>query len=115
MVTIDSGMRSPYDVAQVALQLLMKRFQWGRAVFAIGGNETAALFTGLPVARLKTSVFVVAGLLASVSGIVLAVAQGQGKADLATATSSRSSRRPSSAARVWRADEGRSSARSSAR
>ncbi len=64
--------------------VLMKRFQWGRAVFAIGGNETAAVFTGIAVGRIKTSVYVVAGLLASVSGIVLAVAQGQGKADLAT-------------------------------
>ena len=68
----------------LVFQLLMKRFQWGRAVFAIGGNETAAVFTGIAVGRIKTSVYVVAGLLASVSGIVLAVAQGQGKADLAT-------------------------------
>ncbi|MBI3263393.1 MAG: ABC transporter permease [Acidobacteria bacterium] len=70
--------------AALVFQLLMKRFQWGRAVFAIGGNETAAVFTGIAVGRVKTSVYLVAGLLASVSGIVLAVAQGQGKADLAT-------------------------------
>lgn len=68
----------------LAFQLAMKRFQWGRAVFAIGGNETAAVFSGIPVGPTKASVYVVAGLLASVSGIVLAVAQGQGKADLAT-------------------------------
>lgn len=70
--------------AALLFQMLMKRFQWGRAVFAIGGNETAAVFTGIAVNRVKTSVYVVAGLLASVSGVVLAVAQGQGKADLAT-------------------------------
>jgi len=70
--------------AAAVFQLLMKRFQWGRAVFAIGGNETAAIFTGIAVSSIKTSVYVVAGLLASASGIVLAVAQGQGKADLAT-------------------------------
>jgi ribose transport system permease protein len=70
--------------AALVFQVLMKQFQWGRAVFAIGGNETAAVFTGIAVGRVKTSVYVVAGVLASVSGIVLAVAQGQGKADLAT-------------------------------
>jgi ribose/xylose/arabinose/galactoside ABC-type transport system permease subunit len=70
--------------AAIVFQFLMKRFQWGRAVFAIGGNETAALFTGIAVGRVKTSAYVVAGVLASASGIVLAVAQGQGKADLAT-------------------------------
>jgi len=70
--------------AGLVFQTFMKRFQWGRAVFAIGGNETAAVFTGIAVGSVKTSVYVAAGLLASVSGIVLAVAQGQGKADLAT-------------------------------
>jgi len=70
--------------AALLFQFLMKQFQWGRGVFAIGGNETAAIFSGLAVGRIKTSVYVVAGVLASVAGIVLAVAQGQGKADLAT-------------------------------
>jgi ribose/xylose/arabinose/galactoside ABC-type transport system permease subunit len=64
-------------------QLFMTRYQWGRSVFAVGGNETAALFSGIPVNRVKTSAYVIAGLLASVSGVVLAVVQGQGKADLA--------------------------------
>jgi ribose transport system permease protein len=62
----------------------MKTFQWGRAVFALGGNETAALFSGIPVGRIKLLVYAVAGLLAAVSGVILAVVQGQGKADLAT-------------------------------
>lgn len=71
-------------VLAVIFQLLMTRFQWGRAVFSVGGNETAALFSGIAVGRLKTSVYILSGLLASVAGIVLAVVQGQGKADLAT-------------------------------
>jgi len=65
-------------------QLLMTRYQWGRGVFAVGGNETAALFSGIPVNRIKTSAYVVSGVLAAVSGVVLAIVQGQGKADLAT-------------------------------
>jgi len=52
-------------------------------VFAVGGNETAALFSGIRVSRIKTSAYVISGLLAAVSGVVLAVVQGQGKADLA--------------------------------
>jgi ribose/xylose/arabinose/galactoside ABC-type transport system permease subunit len=64
-------------------QVLMKKFQWGRAIFAVGGNEMAALFSGLRVGLVKTSAYVVAGLLAAISGVVLAVVQGQGKADLA--------------------------------
>ena len=68
----------------VVFQYLMTGYQWGRGVFAVGGNETAALFSGVPVNRIKTIAYVISGLLAAVSGIVLAVVQGQGKADLAT-------------------------------
>ena len=68
----------------IVFQYLMTGYQWGRGVFAVGGNETAALFSGVPVSRIKTLAYVISGLLAAVSGIVLAVVQGQGKADLAT-------------------------------
>jgi ribose transport system permease protein len=68
----------------IVFQYLMTRFQWGRAVFAVGGNETAALFSGIAVGWVKTSVYLISGLLAAVAGVVLAVVQGQGKADLAT-------------------------------
>jgi ribose/xylose/arabinose/galactoside ABC-type transport system permease subunit len=65
-------------------QIVMKRFQWGRSVFSIGGNETAALFSGIAIGRVKASVYVISGVLASLAGIVLVLVQGQGKADLAT-------------------------------
>ena len=68
----------------IVFQVLMTRFQWGRAIFSIGGNETAALFSGISIPRIKTSVYVLSGLLASVAGLVLVIVQGQGKADLAT-------------------------------
>ena len=68
----------------IVFQILMTRYQWGRSVCAVGGNETAALFSGIPVNRIKTSAYVLAGLLAAVSGVVLAIVQGQGKADLAS-------------------------------
>ena len=64
-------------------QRLMTGYQWGRSIFAVGGNETAALYSGIPVARVKASAYVISGVLAATSGLVLAVVQGQGKADLA--------------------------------
>ena len=65
-------------------QVVMTRFQWGRSVFSIGGNETAALFSGIAIGRVKASVYVISGVLASLAGVVLVLVQGQGKADLAT-------------------------------
>jgi len=70
-------------VLVVIFQILMKQFQWGRAIFAVGGNEMAALFSGVRVGVIKTTAYVTAGLLAATSGVVLAIVQGQGKADLA--------------------------------
>ena len=76
---------SPMLMIGLALvfQVLMTRFQWGRAIFAVGGNETAALFSGVRVGFVQASVYLVAAVLAALSGIALAVVQGQGKADLA--------------------------------
>ena len=71
-------------VMAIIFQFVMTRFQWGRSVFSIGGNETAALFSGIAIGRVKASVYVISGVLASLAGIVLVLVQGQGKADLAT-------------------------------
>ena len=68
----------------VIFQILTTRFKWGRAVFSIGGNETAALFSGIAIGRVKASVYVMSGVLAALAGVVLVIVQGQGKADLAT-------------------------------
>jgi ribose/xylose/arabinose/galactoside ABC-type transport system permease subunit len=76
---------SPILMVALALvfQILMTRFQWGRAVFAIGGNHTAALFSGVSVGVVQASVYVTSAALAGLSGVALTVVQGQGKADLA--------------------------------
>jgi len=76
---------SPLLMIGLALlfHVLMTRFQWGRAIFAIGGNETAALYSGVRVGIIQASVYVIAAVLAALSGIALAIVQGQGKADLA--------------------------------
>ena len=62
-------------------QLLMVSTATGRRVLASGGNEIAARYAGVHVGRVKTFVYVTDGAL---SGVVLAIVQGQGKADLAT-------------------------------
>lgn len=44
------------------------RTVFGRRVFAIGGNETAAKYAGVPVARTKIIAFTIMGALAGLSG-----------------------------------------------
>jgi ribose transport system permease protein len=71
-------------VLALVFQFLMKDFQWGRAVFAVGGNETAARYSGIRVGRVKLHVYLVSAVLAALSGVILTLSQGQAKADLAT-------------------------------
>jgi ribose transport system permease protein len=46
--------------------------RWGQYVFAIGGNEQAATLTGIPVKRIKVSIYVFSALTAGVAGILMA-------------------------------------------
>ncbi len=59
----------------VALTLLVGflfRFtSWGRHVFAVGGNERAARLTGVPVKRIKVSVYLFSSLMAGLSAIMI--------------------------------------------
>src|SRR6185295_8209471 len=49
---------------------------WGRWVYAIGGNENAARLTGVPVNRMKLSVYVLSSLMAGISAVLLVSWQG---------------------------------------
>jgi ribose transport system permease protein len=49
---------------------LFRWSQWGRYVFALGGNEAAARLTGVPVRRIKISVYMFASGLAGVTGVL---------------------------------------------
>lgn len=55
----------------IILALMLKFTAWGKHVFALGSNERAAKLTGVPVERVKISVYVVAALFAGISGILL--------------------------------------------
>ena len=44
--------------------------QFGRYVFAIGGNEHAATLTGVPVRRIKVAVYMISALSAGIAGII---------------------------------------------
>jgi ribose transport system permease protein len=56
----------------VATWLLLARTQWGRWIYAVGGNPDAARRVGLPVGRLLISVYVLCGLSAGIAGLLVA-------------------------------------------
>lgn len=55
-------------VVAAAGMFVLTRTVLGRRVYAIGGNETAARYAGIPVGRVKVIVYTVTGLLAGLAG-----------------------------------------------
>ena len=51
--------------------LFLRNTIQGRAIYAVGGNESAARLTGIAVNRSKMLAFVIAGLSASIGGVLL--------------------------------------------
>jgi ribose transport system permease protein len=44
---------------------------YGRALFAIGGNQEVARLSGVPIRRIKITVYIIAGLLAAIGGLLV--------------------------------------------
>jgi ribose transport system permease protein len=50
---------------------VMRRTRFGRHIYAIGGNERAAMLSGLAVDRIKRNVYMLGGALAGIGGLLL--------------------------------------------
>jgi erythritol transport system permease protein len=57
-------------VAALAI-VVTTRTPFGRRVFAVGGNERAAVLSGIPTNRILISVYVISGALAALAGLLL--------------------------------------------
>ena len=57
---------------------LLRRTGFGRHVYAVGGNETAARLSGVNVDRVKMIVFAISGLLAGLAALLHAALVNQG-------------------------------------
>lgn len=55
----------------VAAIVLTKKTTLGRHIYAIGGNETAAVLSGIKIKKVKMTVYAIAGALAGIGGIIV--------------------------------------------
>jgi rhamnose transport system permease protein len=72
-----------FAVAALVFGLLLHRTGFGRAVYAIGNNPTAALFSGIRVPRVKFLLFLLTGLMAGVAAICLTSRLGSTRPSIA--------------------------------
>jgi ribose transport system permease protein len=58
-------------VVVVGAVILTRKTRLGRHIYAVGGNEKAALLSGLNVKRIKVIVYTISGALAAVGGLIV--------------------------------------------
>lgn len=73
-----------FAVLAVVFGLVLHKTAFGRQIYAIGNNEDAARFSGVPTQRNKLIIFTVSGLMAALAGLVLAARFGSTRPDIGT-------------------------------
>jgi ribose transport system permease protein len=63
-------------VLTVVFSAVLHLTRWGRHLYAIGGNEQAALLTGVPVARVKLAAYVASAMTAALAAVLIIGWQG---------------------------------------
>ena len=72
-----------FALLAIAFGVLLHATTFGRAVYAIGNNQTAALFSGIRVARVKFILFLLTGLMSGVAAVCLTSRLGSTRPSIA--------------------------------
>lgn len=73
-----------FAMAAFAFYLLLHSTSFGRSVYAIGNNATAAQFAGLRVARIRFILFLLTGLMSGIAAVCLTSRLGSTRPSIAT-------------------------------
>src|SRR5271166_6021808 len=73
-----------FIVLALIFWVLLHHTTIGRSIYAIGGNQTAARFSGVNIGRLKMLLFVASGVISALAGIVFTFRFSSSRADNGT-------------------------------
>ncbi|PWK88384.1 monosaccharide ABC transporter membrane protein (CUT2 family) [Lentzea atacamensis] len=78
VIELPGGVTITYNVVIAVLVVLaalyvLHRTRFGRATYAVGGNEQSALLMGLPTARVKVGVYVISGFCSALAGLLFSL------------------------------------------
>ncbi|MEA4906304.1 MAG: ABC transporter permease [Chloroflexi bacterium] len=73
-----------FVVLALIFGLVLHKTTFGRRLYAIGNNEQAARYSGVPVDRIKIIIFTLSGFMAALSAIIMAARFGSTRPDIAT-------------------------------
>src|SRR5215217_929084 len=73
-----------FVVLALTFGLVLHKMTFGRYLYAIGNNEPASRYSGVPVDRIKMIVFVLSSVMAALAGFILAARFGSTRPDIGT-------------------------------
>lgn len=73
-----------FIVLAIGFGLVLHKTTYGRYLYAIGNNEQAARYSGVPVARIKIINYVLSSVMAALAGFILAARFGSTRPDIGT-------------------------------
>ena len=73
-----------FVVLAILVGLVLHRTTFGRYLYAIGNNENATLYSGVPVAKIKFIIYALSGFMAALAGLILAARFGSTRPDIGT-------------------------------
>ena len=83
------GSLVPFSVAlfifmAILFGITLHRTTFGRYLYAIGNNENATNYSGVPVAKIKFILYALSGFMAALAGLILAARFGSTRPDIGT-------------------------------
>lgn len=71
-------------IATIITGIILSRTTFGRSLYAIGNNELAARFSGIPVNRIKLMIYSFSGCMAGLAGYILVSRVSTTRSDMGT-------------------------------
>ncbi|WCK55654.1 ABC transporter permease [Aneurinibacillus sp. Ricciae_BoGa-3] len=68
-------------LAVAAVHIFLNYTRWGRFLYVTGGNQEAARLSGVPVRKVKTAAYILAGAFSALAGILYTARVGSGQID----------------------------------
>jgi rhamnose transport system permease protein len=73
-----------FIVMAIIFGVVLHKTTFGRSLYAIGNNEDATAYSGIPVDRIKFIVFTLSGFMSALAGLILAARFGSTRPDIGT-------------------------------
>jgi ribose transport system permease protein len=68
----------------IFFHIILTRTTFGRSIYAVGGNVAAAKLSGIPIGRITGSVYIISGIMAAITGIMMGSRLGSAQPSVGT-------------------------------